>query len=496
MTSHIRLVLANPAKWERAEAAIILKKVPRPDYDPQTGSKGCVMRICPTCADQVAVTLRYCPRCSTLLPEPGYRPALGYYAESGHYPDSRHYAESGQYAEPEYDPEPGYRPAPGHPAEPGYPAAPAYPAEPGYSGAYLPAPYVEALDQPGQYATSSYQTDQYEAIQHQADQYQADQYEPDQYQATAYPTSQYEASPYQPGPGEPVRGGPDRYGEAPGEDDPDGCDPFGDRFAGGGPGTAASPARPAPAAVTDGEWDDTASRLLYSPPSPPRRAGRAAAGHRAQVISATLAAAALLAGLVTARAAFGGHQGAGPGTRLAGRQTATTRGARPPASGSAAPSPSSTAAPSPSSTAAPSPSVPAPAGAPAMVTIAPGLSQTPDAAQVDGFLASYFTAINTRDYQQYEQLLIPARRAQLSVAAFSQGYGTTTDTSASLVGIAPTTGGVAATVTFTSEQRAAPGADVTGCTYWDITLYLRRQDGALLMGNPPAGYHAYHRSCG
>ena len=37
---------------------------------------------------------------------------------------------------------------------------------------------------------------------------------------------------------------------------------------------------------------------------------------------------------------------------------------------------------------------------------------------------------------------------------------------------------------------------MTSCTYWDITLYLQRQGGALLIGNPPAGcYHAYHRSC-
>jgi len=130
-----------------------------------------------------------------------------------------------------------------------------------------------------------------------------------------------------------------------------------------------------------------------------------------------------------------------------------------------------------------------------MVTMAPGLSQVPDAAQVDGFLVSYFTAINTRDYQQYARLLVPARRAQLTAAAFARGYGTTIDTGASLVGISPTGRGVAATVTFTSQQRAAPGADVTGCTYWDITLYLQRQGGALLIGNPPAGYHAYHRSC-
>jgi hypothetical protein len=373
------------------------------------------MRICPTCADQVAVTLRYCPRCSTLLPEPGYRPAPGYYAEPGHYADPRHYAEPGHYADPDYG------------AEPGYPPPPGYPDEPRYSGPYLPAPYVDAPDQPGQY-------------------------------------------------------------EAPYEDDPGDSDPFGDGFAGGAPETAVSPARPAPVPVADEEWEDTASRLLYSPPGPPRRDGWAVAGHRAQIISAALAAVALLAGLAAARAAFGGHRGAAPGARLAGRQTAATRQASPPPRRPAAPSPSPAAPGS-------FPSVPAPGGAVAVVTMGPGLSQAPDAAQADGFLVSYFTAINAHDYQQYARLLIPARRAQLSAADFARGYRTTTDTDASMVGISPTGRGVAVTVAFTSEQRAAPGADVTGCTYWDITLYLRRQGGALLIGDPPAGYHAYHRSC-
>jgi hypothetical protein len=127
--------------------------------------------------------------------------------------------------------------------------------------------------------------------------------------------------------------------------------------------------------------------------------------------------------------------------------------------------------------------------------MAPGVSQVPDAARVDGFLVSYFTAINAHDYQQYEQLLIPARRTQLSAAAFARGYGTTTDTSASIVGISPTGPGVAVTVTFTSQQRAAPGADVTACSVWDITLYLQNSGGTLLIGNPPHRYHAYRRSC-
>ena len=219
------------------------------------------------------------------------------------------------------------------------------------------------------------------------------------------------------------------------------------RFAGGGPETVTSPVRPAPAPVADGEGTDTASRLLYSAPGPPDRAGRTGVGHRAQIISAALAAAALLAGLATAWSAFGGHHGAAPGARLAGRQTAASRQASPPPRSPAAPS-ASAPAPAPS---------PAPGGGSAVVTMAPGLSQAPDAAQVDGFLVSYFTAINTRDYQQYVRLLVPARRAQLSAAAFARGYGTTTDTGASIVGISPTGRGVAATVTFTSEQRAGPG---------------------------------------
>jgi hypothetical protein len=127
--------------------------------------------------------------------------------------------------------------------------------------------------------------------------------------------------------------------------------------------------------------------------------------------------------------------------------------------------------------------------------MAPGMSQAPDAAQVDGFLVSYFTAINSRDYEQYARLLVPARRAQLTAADFARGYGSTTDTGASIVGISSTGPGVAVTMTFTSQQQAAPGAGVTSCTDWDITLYLRRQGGTLLLGNPPRGYHAYHHGC-
>ena len=109
---------------------------------------------------------------------------------------------------------PVIRPRPDIPASPVI-RAPGYPAEPGYSGSYLPAPYVDALDQPGQYVTSSYQPGQYEADQYEAGQYEAEPYEAGQYEAAAVPDRPVRSPAVPARPGEPVRGGPDRYGEAP-----------------------------------------------------------------------------------------------------------------------------------------------------------------------------------------------------------------------------------------------------------------------------------------
>jgi len=265
-------------------------------------------------------------------------------------------------------------------------------------------------------------------------------------------------------------------------------DEFGDLFAGTSPQTGPFPVLTAPEPPE--QPDDTAARLLYPPPGPQPRT----AGHRAKVTAATLAAVALLAGLAIAWAAFSRHH-LTSGGQLAGRQTAATRQASPAPRARATPSGAPSAAPSAPPSAPPTAPGPAPGGDAVLVTMAPGVSQAPDAAQVEGFLVSYFTAINTRDYEQYEGLLIPAGRAQLTAADFAQGYGTTTDSGASVVGVSSAGASVAATVTFTSRQRPVPGADVTGCTSWDVTLYLRRLDGALLIGNPPPAYHAYHRAC-
>ncbi len=461
------------------------------------------MRICPTCGDPVAGTPRCCPRCSAPLPEPGTAagpgtvtwPGIvtwsGYPEASGYRPDSGYPAKHGYTTGPEYPAEPGYPTGPDYAARPRYPADPgywppgvirrgwdrSYAADPDTFEPYSARPGGDprtfdqpAPDQPAPYLSAPYQPDAYLPAR-----YEPGLHERGPYGAALYDPDPDEPGPHEPGPYEPRHDEPDPYEQAQYDGDVGRPEPIGDLFA-GGPETRGFPVLPAPEPDVVPEQEDTAARLLYPPPSPRRRMP----GRRTQVTSAALAAVALLVGGVTAWAAFGQPQ-ARPGSQPAGRQTTAAR--------RASPAPTVRAAPSPA------PSVTAPGGGPAVVTMAPGMSQAPDAAQVDGFLVSYFTAINAHDYQQYERLLIPARRAQLTAADFARGYGTTTDTGASIVGISPTGHGVAATVTFTSQQRVTPGADVTSCTYWDITLYLQKQGGTLLIASPPPGYHAYHRAC-
>jgi hypothetical protein len=276
------------------------------------------------------------------------------------------------------------------------------------------------------------------------------------------------------------------------EDDPYWAEPdaVNDWFAGGEAETSVMPLVVDDPAG-DGEWEQPSrgGRLQY-PSADPRHAS---AGRRAQIISAALAAVALLAGTVTAWAAFGHHRVAS-GARLSSNSSQTTSASR-----AATPRPTSAghrsrATPS-ASTPAASPAPSHPAGG-STVLIAPGLTQNPAAGPIDKLLVTYFTAINTHNFQQYKSTFLPSVRHQLSAAAFARGYQTTRDSNASLVGIgiAPQHG-LAATVTFTSTQKPIPSQGVTGCTYWAISLFLGKHGNAFLIGSSPPGYHPYHHAC-
>ncbi len=249
----------------------------------------------------------------------------------------------------------------------------------------------------------------------------------------------------------------------------------------------------------DGGRHGASGRLMY-PAADPRHATD---GRRAQVASAVLGTVLVLAAFLTVWAAVSRHGGlAGSGTRLSSSQTSAPRGrlhpsARPGRSGQAG-SPQAR----PTAAAAATPAVPATPQAaatpavPATVTLAPGVGQDPAAGPVQSLLASYFTAINEHRFSQYAQSFLPPVQHQLSAATFTAGYGSTTDTGITLVAITAARHGLAATVSFTSTQRSAPGANVTSCTDWDITLFLGRHGPGYLIGAPPPSYHAYHHACG
>jgi hypothetical protein len=277
-------------------------------------------------------------------------------------------------------------------------------------------------------------------------------------------------------------------------DDPAWADPqaFDDWFTGGEAATSVMPLLvddPAP----DEYWEQPSrGGRLYYPSADPRHAS---AGRRAQIASAALAAVALLAGTVTAWAAFGHHpRAASSGARLSSSQTTATRRASVPSPRPAASGHPSTAAPP--STVRASTAPPPGAGSGFTVLLAPGVSQNPAAAQVDGLLVTYFTAINSLNFRQYASTFLPQVRHQLSAAAFTSGYKSSRDSNVSLVGIAAAQHHrIAVTVTFTSTQKPHLSSGVTSCTYWAITLFLGRHGQGYLIGAPPAKYHPYHHAC-
>jgi hypothetical protein len=154
---------------------------------------------------------------------------------------------------------------------------------------------------------------------------------------------------------------------------------------------------------------------------------------------------------------------------------------------SSSPRPSTSA---PSSSPKPSPS---PSG---MVVAAPGVTAKKGERTVLAFLDSYFTAINTHNYQKYYGLLDTQQQRDVTQGQFDSGYRKTRDSHATLVALGPVGSGVvAASVTFTSHQPASDSPSHTSCTNWNTTLYLRHQGGSYVIGAPPASYHASYQAC-
>ena len=167
------------------------------------------------------------------------------------------------------------------------------------------------------------------------------------------------------------------------------------------------------------------------------------------------------------------------------RNTASARptvGAIPP-SASPAPSSTSAAALGPSSTSQ-------------ALQVAPGVTGSATAPQVEALVTSYFAAINGHDYQNYVSLLAPSLQQAMTPTQFNSGYGSTTDSNMVLTSISSaSSGSVTATITFTSRQRPAHSPDGSACDNWQITLYLQPDGGSYIIGPPPASYHSSYNAC-
>ncbi|MGH3399462.1 MAG: hypothetical protein ACRDPO_32720 [Streptosporangiaceae bacterium] len=200
----------------------------------------------------------------------------------------------------------------------------------------------------------------------------------------------------------------------------------------------------------------------------------------------------------------GGHPAAG-GTGPARRPTAhpasssspgsLTSPAAGPSGSVSSPAPSTSAPSGPATSASDSPTGGPGPGATTPVALGPGVSQDSSSHQLDAFASRYFSAINDHDYQAYIALLAPGGPQVPTPGQFAAGYGSTSDTGATLTSTAPQGGGYAIGLSFLSHQSASQSKTGTSCTAWQITLYLVPGGGSYLIASPPPGYHSTYRAC-
>jgi hypothetical protein len=184
-----------------------------------------------------------------------------------------------------------------------------------------------------------------------------------------------------------------------------------------------------------------------------------------------------------------GHGGSGPASasNAADQRSASRAAATTPANAASTPSTES-AQPTGNATASPS----QPAGT---VAVAPAVASNPAVPAVEALLNSYFQAINTRNYAEYNSLHDAATQANESASDFYSGYATTTDSAETLTAISSNGGEVAATVTFTSHQSPADSVDGSSCNNWTLTLYLEPDGGGYVIAAAPSGYQPTHTDC-
>jgi hypothetical protein len=246
---------------------------------------------------------------------------------------------------------------------------------------------------------------------------------------------------------------------------------MGNPFGAAGPGTPPVPPTPFPPMLPP-----------TGPPvgGPPGRGGR-------RWLFMTIAVIVVLAaggGAYALATAFGKH--------TAGQPSAggSTQGASSSAPASPAGGGQATSAPAPASAS------PTPSPELSLVAVAAGVSASATQPQVENLLSHYFEGINTHSYAEYSATLNAAEQAKQTQAQFTSGYSSTTDSAMTLTSLTDSgSGGLTATVSFTSHQSPAQSIDKSACNTWTLNLYLVQQGGGYLIGPAPSGYQPTYADC-
>jgi serine/threonine protein kinase len=242
--------------------------------------------------------------------------------------------------------------------------------------------------------------------------------------------------------------------------------------------TQTSPPQPSPVhqhyrTSSNQQYQPVGTQPRSARPAPRRRSGARAAGLS---VLALLVLALVIVGIEASR-----HHTAS----LSASSGATS-------DGSASLIPSSPPAPPSSSPPAPSPE-PTRVG---VITIGDNVSSDPEATGVAHMFDTYFSGINSKNYQQALSVFDPSGivdpNDSSQAQSFIDGVKTSNDSHETLVNVDPPDGSTAqsAEVQFTSHQQAGYGPkdspDAT-CTNWDITYDLTQDSSGSYLINSVSG---------
>lgn len=120
---------------------------------------------------------------------------------------------------------------------------------------------------------------------------------------------------------------------------------------------------------------------------------------------------------------------------------------------------------------------------PYVVELSPGATQHPDSAKVLQLLETYFSAINSRQYDRWAAIVVAAKARELSRDAWLREYSSTKDGSVRVDGIESSGDALQVLLSFTSVQDVAhaPPQLPAPCVRWRVAYRMVVESGALRL---------------